>query len=121
MQTKIILGARMLLKLLGVVISVSLSCSVLADSLKILTINAAFVTLVSKKYKKRLVTFANDVSRLQADLITLQEVSTARTRKKLIQDFKLHGYPYAQFARGQKDKMKGIFSSGLLIVSRYPF
>ncbi len=97
-----------------------LSClSAQAGELTLLSYNAAFLPWVSKALVERRSSFAEETSRVGADIIALQEVWSAKSRRILIRDYKKSGYPYSAYIN-TKFTPKGIIGNGLLVVSKFP-
>jgi len=85
------------------------------DTLRIVTLNLWGIPLnLSADREHRFRAFGDVLPRLQADLVSLQEVWTENDEKFIISRAAAAGLSYAHYFRS------GAFGSGLLVLSRYP-
>jgi endonuclease/exonuclease/phosphatase family metal-dependent hydrolase len=101
-------------------IFVFFSFPVFSAQLKFMTFNAAFLPFVSKKFNSRKLHFAEEVSKMNPDIIALQEVWMPKTRRDLVADFKKVGYPFFGWVKSGSFFPRGFMGHGLLVVSKYP-
>ena len=77
---------------------------------------------VAKNYRNRLTILPTEISRLNVDIILLQEVWCKKAQKFLISEFKKKGYTYSYCkSKYRSNSLKFPYiGNGLLTLSKYP-